>query len=583
MRFSIFFVDCAIEWHKMMCCPPPLVPSNFLDFVAILALVYHNLTKQMTSGYACGPDDCNSHIVKRVSPGEAPISLTSRFRNDRGTIQAIRETTEGHISGSDPIYHPNLSHTMSDFDVTSGNWTVCDQKSLSSVNLEDEFTPTAALEFGLDLDCPVGLPELKDDPDMMDRVSHCPAVHDIALKNFEELYDFDNEDSTEESWRQGFDTLASKSDGDAAPGFVYDPNDEACAADAQKQISVRQDAVDPAELSVHAVEGVSYHLDFSDLSPQLDFLDVSYHLDSSDLSVHDLHGPFPGDFEFPDGPSGLDLAQHSQTTVRSGYNSQGLLFSTGNIAIQDYGCRRNSKDGCSDTSLVALELRSEQNSEDASHIELTKPPRQLMSIQRNKQYSQNSAYTPLIEKPTAWDIFEYTKDGELHPSRLLSAKEIHRFLFTHPLHKGHRKLKDSPLKLRVHKTPASSAKRFPNGLFCRFKDCPMRTINQGQLLVIVDELSVQHPDHDLYLNAAYFHLFCIEMFCDFAEIVANLAVTAEGRETRKEPGRKNHFLLSHEEEKVVEDFVDGHGGWVVRVSHDPQSPSPLSCLNCTHS
>ena len=150
--------------------------------------------------------------------------------------------------------------------------------------------------------------------------------------------------------------------------------------------------------------------------------------------------------------------------------------------------------------------------------------------------------------------------SELDPSRLFSPEEIKRYIFNHPLHQGHANLKGSQLKLRVHKTPASSAKRFPNGLRCRFEDCPMRTINQGQLLIVADELSVRHPDHDFFLNAAYFHLYCIERFLNFPEICAKLNVSAEGRDARKEKNRKNRFRLGlGEEEKVVQDFVEANG------------------------
>lgn len=75
--------------------------------------------------------------------------------------------------------------------------------------------------------------------------------------------------------------------------------------------------------------------------------------------------------------------------------------------------------------------------------------------------------------------------------------------------------------------------------------------------MIVDELSVQHPNHDHFLNAVYFHLWCMERFCDFPEICAKLNVSAKGRTARKEEGGKNKFCLSiGEEERVVEDFVE---------------------------
>ena len=294
----------------------------------------------------------------------------------------------------------------------------------------------------------------------------------------------------------------------------------------------------------------------------------------------ELNGSLPGAFELPDSSPALGLLQDlhliggkSQPTtgVDVKLSHQLLLLSTGNDPFQIRQQRRIAWNGFPSAGRVAVAGSSEPNPESERRAVL-KSPRRLSRayrgdatqnqpdksrIQQKNRYIENSAYTPLTQAPETWDIFEYTKDGELEPSSLFSAEEINRFLFTHPLHQGHHDLKESQLKLRVHKTPYSSAKRFPNGLMCRFGDCPMRTINQGHLLVVVDELSVQHPDHDHFLNAAYFHLWCIERYCDFPKMCAKLNVSAEGRNARKEEGRKNKFCLAlADEKKVVEDFVE---------------------------
>ena len=325
----------------------------------------------------------------------------------------------------------------------------------------------------------------------------------------------------------------------------------------------QDNTVDPADL---LIPGVTDSFDIFGLSDSLG---------------SDLNESSPASFEFPDTLSGLDFLQSLHLiggkiqpfmSPDVGYSTQQLPHSTTHGATQGYGSGKVAWNGSSSASRVALAGSSEPNLQNETRAVLTNPrrlskgyqggptqrPSDKFRIQQNQKYIQNRAYTPLKAAPESWDIFQYTKHGELDPSRLFSAEEINRLLFTHPLHRGHRNLKESQLRLRVHKTPAASAKRFPNGLKCRFKDCPMRTINQGQYLLVLDELSVQHPDHDFFLNAAYFHLYCMERLCNFQEICAKMNVSAKGRDSRKEEGRKNRFCLTlGEEERVVEDFVKG--------------------------
>ena len=391
-------------------------------------------------------------------------------------------------------------------------------------SLQDDFSPATALDFGLDLDYLDSHPVFGTDPDFIEWEScSFSAADDNTPEASQELNDFDDVHSDEE------------------------PLAQTQFCEAQEPNSAPQEyTVDPAELFAPAIE------DSSDL------------LGISDLYDYDLNGFLVGDFELPDNPSGLDFLQ-------------GLhLIGMGTPPVMSPSVSRKELAGS-----------SEINPKNETRAVLTNPRRLFKVHRSNKTYIPNRAYTSLKQAPKTWDIFEYTMDGELDPSRRLSAEEVNHFLYNHPLHQGHRNLKESQLTLRVQRTPASSAKRFPNGLKCRLKDCPskLHTINQGQLLIIVDELSVQHPDHDHFLNAFYLHLWCIERYLNFPEICSRLNVTAKGRNARLEKDRKNKFTLAlGEEERVVDEFVQACGAnsrrgirenpWVTKVPeqiYDQQS------------
>ncbi len=469
-------------------------------------------------------------------------------------------------------------------------------------SLQHDFTLASAMDLEMDLDYLTGHPEFDIQPDDMEWEMFFPPVMDEnALKASQGLNDLDDGNPAENSLETGFDASAVQLESHFMPGCPYDLNEEAAVeqplgntlggfavqldegcrpgfpnthyvfsiphsqfASAQELTSASQDnTIDPATLSGPAVN------DSSDLFAISDFPD------------DDLNETLTENFELPNTLSELDFLQSLQLvgggtnpamTLCVGHNTQQLPHSTGYSATQNYEPTRVAWDGSPNPSRVVSAGSGEPNLENESRAVLTNPRRlskghhrgapQRQSgrsrIHQNERYIQNPAYTPLTQAPESWDIFQYTKDGEIEPSRLFSGEEVNRLLFTHPLHRGHRNLKESQLRLRVHKTPASSAKRFPNGLKCRFKDCPMmHTINQGHYLLVLDELSVQYPDHDLYLNAAHFHLYCMERFCNFREICATLNVSAKGRDARKEEGQKNRFCLClGEEEKVVEDFVE---------------------------
>ena len=485
-----------------------------------------------------------------------------RFEMAEDTISAINTTMAGH--DPDPTPTQTVVFTTSENDANEASRTKSTKDLPSQDSLQDELTPAAILEFGLDLENIVDYIDFDDDLDHMDWDSYfSSAVDDNAAEAFQEQNDFNDKNPEEKSLEPAFDTSAAEPESHFSPCFPnthdFSPMQIIQPTSVQEPSPASQNStVDPADLSLE---------DCSDL------------FENSDSPGHDVTGSLPASFELPDNPSGLDFLQSLQLiggqiqlalSPDVGYNTQQLPHST-NSAVRGHESRRLAGDGSSSASRVALEGSSELHPRNESRAVLTNPRRyskryqggttqrqsDRFRTQRNKSYIENSAYTPLKQAPNTWDIFEYTKDGELDPSRLYSPEEINRFFFTHPLHHGHPNLKESQLRLRIHKTPASSAKRFPHGLSCRFKDCPMRTINQGQLLVVADELSVQYPDHDFFLNAAYFHLYCIERFLDFPEICAKLNVSAEGRDARKELKRQNRFCLALDEEKrVIQDYVE---------------------------
>ena len=463
-------------------------------------------------------------------------------------------TMAGH--DSDLTTTRQVVSTRSEKDVNQASRMNGTKELPSQDSLQENLNPATVLELGLDLENPVYNLDFDDNLNLVDWDScwdSCFSSAVGALEAFQESNDLDDERPEEGFLESAFDVSASS----CCPSTHDGPPEP------EIQVASGQE---PSPASRDNKFGTA----------ELFFDDWSKFFGSSDSPSLDINGSLPASFDLPDNSSGLDFLQNlhlvgGETQMAMGpdvgYNTQQLPHSTSNGAIRGNESRTLPWDASSSAESSepspgnenrAVLTNSRRDYKRDQGVATRRQPASLRT-QRNRTYVENRAYTPLKQAPKTWDIFEYTKDGELDPSRLFSPEEIKRYLFDHPLHQGHRDLKESQLILRVHKTPASSAKRFPNGLRCRFKDCPMRTINQGQLLVVADELSIQYPDHDFYLNAAYFHLYCIERFLDFPEICAKLNVSAEGRNARKEEKRKNRFCLSlGQEEGVVRDFVEAN-------------------------
>ena len=424
-----------------------------------------------------------------------------------------------------------MGATTVEIDVDQENGAKNTTKLPSQESWQDECTPANVLGFGIDQDQIVYFPDFSGD---LAQWENClqPAADSNTWN------DFDDSENIEE--KSAFDSASPNNTADHLASAFEDRS---------------------------GCDGTSFY-------PNPDFNDC-----------------YLGDFELPLDSMELDFLASAQLingetqsamSLDSKYHIQQLPRSIGNGAAQGWVGSRAVAAG-----------KSEPIPRHERRAQLTNPPRSIevprggpnqgqpsgSRSHRNKRFVEHGAYKPLHQAPDSWDIFQYTRLGELIP-RLFSADEINRFLFTHPLHEGIHDLKESSLRLRVHRTPASSASRFPNGLTCRMAGCPMHsTINQGQLLVVLDELSVQHPDHDPFLNAGYVHLYCLERYCNFPEICSRLNVSAKGRPCHYEEGRKNRFRLSTEEISVVEDFVEAccanvargsnKAPWVAQLEHCP--------------
>lgn len=371
--------------------------------------------------------------------------------------------------------------TASQIDANQASWIMSTKELASQDSLLEWLTPAAILELGLDPGNPVY--SLDFDLGNLDWDSYCPAAVDgSALEACQEPNDFGDDNREEESLQPSVDVSAAQP---VSRSSVCSPNTHDGSPILEVQLSSGQE---PSSASQYNTVGAAelFTKNWSDLFGSLDSPD------------HKINNSSPANFELPDNKSGLAFLQNLQLVggetqpamgLDVGYNLQRPPHATCHGGIQGYDSRRLASDEFSSEMRTVSARSSEPSPGNEKLAVLTNPRRyskRYVGGATNKDYIENSAYTPLRQAPETWDIFEYTKDGELDPSRLFSPEEIKRYLFDHPLHQGHPNRKESQLKLRVHKTPASSAKRFPTGLRCRFKDCPMHTINQGQLLVIAD-------------------------------------------------------------------------------------------------
>ena len=204
---------------------------------------------------------------------------------------------------------------------------------------------------------------------------------------------------------------------------------------------------------------------------------------------------------------------------------------------------------------------------------ITKPTTANHEVFRfNKAYKPNPACTPLAVAPRPWGPFRYTNLGELDPAMQYTPEEITRYLFEHPLHHGRSSL-SFDLSVRLQRSPNKSQARYPTTLShrCKFTNCPLENINQGQYQVAFDENDTRNPGQDPFIVAGYVHLYCLERFCDLPRIIRELNVAAD---TRSFPNEKHGIVpqrvsQTHErkrlaqaksatshEERIIEVFIN---------------------------
>ncbi|KAF4545304.1 uncharacterized protein LTHEOB_5137 [Lasiodiplodia theobromae] len=180
------------------------------------------------------------------------------------------------------------------------------------------------------------------------------------------------------------------------------------------------------------------------------------------------------------------------------------------------------------------------------------------------QYASEQMYKQNIKNPFGtWRSpnykFEYFEHGELKKLEY-SANEINDFLHHHP------KSADNILRVWIQKTPADSCRRYPTPTLskCRFKECPLRreglngTIQAGHMRVAFDERSSKYNNRaDPFYMAAFFHLYCFEMFLDLPEIctLKNIEVREDTRKLPNEPNMSWNGSLD-KEGVVAQRFIE---------------------------
>lgn len=306
--------------------------------------------------------------------------------------------------------------TASDIDARQASRITKTKELPSQGSLQEYLTPAAILELGLDPEDPLG--NLDFDLGNLDWDGYFPSVVDgIGLEAFQESNDFGEENREEESLESSLEvSIAQPESRSSSSPNTHDgpPMPEIHLSSGQEPSSASQDnTVDTAELFLD---------NWSDLFGDLD------------SPGHKIDDSSPANFELSDNQSGLAFLQSLQLvggeiqpamSLDARYNTQGLPHATGHGGLQGYESKRPASNGSSSEMRAVSARSSEPNPGNESRAVLTNARRYSKQyrggatqgqsdryrIHRNKDYTENRAYTPLRQAPDSWDVFEYTKDG----------------------------------------------------------------------------------------------------------------------------------------------------------------------------
>lgn len=188
-------------------------------------------------------------------------------------------------------------------------------------------------------------------------------------------------------------------------------------------------------------------------------------------------------------------------------------------------------------------------------------------------------YGPPPARPESWGpkdkggrpLFKYTECGELERGKTYTAREMRQFIYGPKSSERFAKpepLPGVPIARGLHRqgltlwigwVPAQSNDRYPYDALsqkCRFKDCPepKNTIRSGFPRVIFDErYNVDGDIIDVFHNAGYAHLFCLEKHFDLIGTMQVVNVRPDHRDFKRED---NLCKLSRQFSEIQED-VDG--------------------------
>lgn len=169
---------------------------------------------------------------------------------------------------------------------------------------------------------------------------------------------------------------------------------------------------------------------------------------------------------------------------------------------------------------------------------------------------------PPLPNSDSWQnkyAFNYVEHNGVHEfkKKKFSARKIKDYILNYP---------SDDLKLWIQVSPADSARRYasPGHSKCLFKDCPKHlyedngTIEVGHYQVAFDEKFKKHGNKvvDPFDVVGYVHLYCLERFCDFAEICQWADVEVDTRvDLPREPRQAKWTMSGRPEADPAQAFL----------------------------